>query len=52
MRGRTDAKGMPPLFVMARLGLEHHMYLRRPPVPFQRAAFRILVGASRFLPAR
>lgn len=50
--GRTDARGMPPLLVTARLGLTHDMYLPRPPVPFQRAAFRILVGAGRLLHPR
>jgi hypothetical protein len=49
--GRTDAKGMPPLFVTARLGLAHDMYLAQPPVPvpLQRAAFRVLAGAGRLL---
>ncbi len=50
--GRTNTKGMPPLLVTARLGLAHNMYLPRPPVPLQRAAFRVLAGASRLLPAR
>ena len=50
--GRTNAKGMPPLLVTARLGLTHNIYLPRPPVPFQRAAFRVLAGATRLLPAR
>jgi len=49
--GRTDAKGMPSPFVSARLGLAHEMYLAQPPVPvpLQRAAFRVLAGAGRFL---
>lgn len=47
--GRTDAKGMPNLFVTARLGLAHEMYLPGPPVPLQRAAFRVLAGAGRVL---
>ena len=47
--GRTNAKGMPNLFVTARLGLAHDMYLPRPPVPLQRAAFRVLAGAGRAL---
>jgi mannose-6-phosphate isomerase-like protein (cupin superfamily) len=47
--GRTNAKGMPNLFVTARLGLAHDMYLPGPPVPLQRAAFRVLAGAGRAL---
>ena len=47
--GRTDAKGMPNLFVTARLGLAHDMYLPGAPVPLQRAAFRVLAGAGRVL---
>ncbi|MFW5468575.1 cupin domain-containing protein [Knoellia sp. CPCC 206435] len=47
--GRTNAKGMPPLLVTARLGLAHDMYLPGPPVPLQRAAFRILTGAARLV---
>jgi len=48
--GRTNARGMPSSpFVVARLGLAHDMYLARPPVPLQRAAFRMLTGASRLL---
>ena len=47
--GRTDAKGMPNLLVTARLGLTHDMYLAGPPVPLQRAAFRVLAGAGRLL---
>ena len=49
--GRTDAKGMPSPIVTARLGLAHDIYLARPPVPvpLQRAAFRVLVGAGRLL---
>jgi mannose-6-phosphate isomerase-like protein (cupin superfamily) len=45
--GQTNDKGMPSLFVTARLGLAHDMYLPGPPVPLQRAAFRILAGAGR-----
>jgi quercetin dioxygenase-like cupin family protein len=47
--GRTNAKGMPPLDVSARLALAHDMYLPRAPIPLQRAAFRIVVGATRRL---
>lgn len=47
--GRVNAKGMPSLFVTARLGLAHDMYLAGPPVPLQRAAFRVLTGAARLL---
>ena len=50
--GRTDANGMPPLLVTARLGLAHDMYLPSPPVPLQRAAFRILAGAGRLVHRR
>ena len=45
--GRTNDKGMPSLFVTARLGLAHDIYLPGPPVALQRAAFRVLAGASR-----
>lgn len=48
--GRVNAKGMPSLPITARLGLTHDMYLSGPPVPLQRAAFRLLTGASRLLP--
>jgi len=47
--GRTNAHGMPSPFVTARLGLAHDMYLAGPPVPLQRAAFRVLTGAARLL---
>lgn len=47
--GRVNAKGMPSLFVTARLGLAHEMYLAGPPLPLQRAAFRVLTGAARLL---
>lgn len=47
--GRVNAKGMPSPFVTARLGLAHDMYLAGPPVPLQRAAFRVLTGAARLL---
>ena len=47
--GRTDAKGMPSPLVTARLGLAHDIYLARPSVPLQRAAFRVLAGAGRLL---
>jgi len=47
--GRTNAKGMPNPMVTARLGLTHDMYLAGPPVPLQRAAFRVLAGAGRLL---
>lgn len=47
--GRTNAKGMPSLPVTARLSLEHQMYLAGPPIPLQRAAFRVLTGTSRLL---
>ena len=47
--GRTNAKGMPNLFVTARLGLAHDMFLPGAPVPLQRAAFRVLAGAGRVL---
>ena len=49
--GRTNAKGLPSPFAVARLGLAHDMYLAGPPVPLQRAAFRVLAGASRLLRA-
>ncbi|GAB3771434.1 mannose-6-phosphate isomerase-like protein (cupin superfamily) [Nocardioides ginsengisegetis] len=48
--GRMNAKGMPPLTTSARLGLAHDLYLAGPPVPLQRAAFRVLVGVSRLIP--
>ena len=48
--GRVNEKGMPALPITARLGLAHDMYLPGPPVPLQRLAFRVLVGASRLLP--
>lgn len=47
--GRTNAKGMPSTLVTARLGLAHDMYLAGPPVPLQRAAFRVLAGAGRLV---
>ena len=47
--GRTNAKGMPSVLVTARLGLTHDMYLAGPPVPLQRAAFRVLAGAGRLV---
>lgn len=47
--GRTNARGMPSLVDTARLGLAHDMYLPRPSVPLQRAAFRLLVSARRVL---
>ncbi len=47
--GRTNAKGMPSPLVTARLGLAHDMYLARPSVPLQRAAFRVLAGAGRLV---
>src|SRR5919107_1204592 len=47
--GRVNANGMPSPFVTARLGLTHDMYLAGPPVPLQRAAFRVLTGAARLL---
>lgn len=47
--GRVNAKGMPSPLVTARLGLAHDMYLAGPPVPLQRAAFRVLTGAARLL---
>jgi hypothetical protein len=47
--GRTNSQGMPPLFVTARLGLTHDMYLPGAPVPLQRAAFRVLAGTARLL---
>ena len=48
--GRVNSKGMPSLPVSARLGLAHDMYLAAPPVPLQRAAFRVLATADRLLP--
>lgn len=47
--GRVNAKGMPSPLITARLGLTHDMYLAGPPVPLQRAAFRVLAGAGRLL---
>jgi mannose-6-phosphate isomerase-like protein (cupin superfamily) len=47
--GRTNEKGIPNLFVTARLGLAHDMYLAGVPVPLQRALFRVLAGAGRTL---
>jgi len=47
--GRVNSKGMPPLPVSARLGLAHDMYLAGPPVPLQRAAFRVLATTDRLL---
>jgi hypothetical protein len=40
--GRTNKKGMPPFLMSARLGLTHDTYLAGPPVPMQRALFRML----------
>jgi Cupin domain len=48
--GRVNKKGMPSLPTTARLGLAHDMYLAGPPVPLQRAAFRLLAGTNRLLP--
>ena len=48
--GRVNDKGMPSLSITARLGLAHDMYLAGPPVPLQRAAFRVLAHTSRLLP--
>jgi len=47
--GRVNSKGMPSLPVSARLGLAHDMYLAGPPVPLQRAAFRVLATTERLL---
>ncbi len=47
--GRVNEKGMPSLPITARLGLAHDMYLAGPPVPLQRAAFRVLARTSRLL---
>ena len=47
--GRTNKKGVPSLLVTSRLGLAHDMYLAGPPVPFQRAVFRVVTGAARVL---
>jgi len=47
--GRVNSKGMPSLPVSARLGLAHDMYLAGPPVPLQRAAFRVLATTDRLL---
>ena len=48
--GRVNEKGMPSLTISARLSLAHDMYLAGPPVPLQRAAFRLLARTSRLLP--
>lgn len=48
--GRVNEKGMPSLPITARLGLTHDMYLAGPPVPLQRAAFRVLASTNRLLP--
>ena len=45
----VNSKGMPSLPVSARLGLAHDMYLAGPPVPLQRAAFRVLATTDRLL---
>lgn len=50
--GRTNDKGMPPFLVSARLGLAHDMYLAGPPVPLQRALFRMLAGTRRLVAGR
>jgi hypothetical protein len=47
--GRVNSKGMPSLPVVARLGLAHDMHLAGPPVPLQRAAFRVLARTDRLL---
>jgi mannose-6-phosphate isomerase-like protein (cupin superfamily) len=47
--GRVNSQGMPSTVVMARLALAHDMYLAGPPIPLQRAAFRVLAGAARLL---
>jgi quercetin dioxygenase-like cupin family protein len=47
--GRVNEKGMPSLPVSARLGLAHDLYLAGPPVPLQRAAFRLLASTNRLL---
>ena len=47
--GRVNSKGMPSLLVSARLGLAHDMYLAGPPVPLQRAAFRVLATTEKLL---
>jgi len=47
--GRVDSKGMPSPPVSARLGLAHDMYLAGPPVPLQRAAFRVLATTEKLL---
>lgn len=47
--GRVNSKGMPSLPVVARLGLAHDMYLAGPPIPLQRAAFRVLATTDRLL---
>lgn len=47
--GRVNSKGMASLPVMARLGLAHDMYLAGPPLPLQRAAFRVLATANALL---
>jgi quercetin dioxygenase-like cupin family protein len=48
-QGRVNSKGMPSLPVTARLGLAHDMYLAGPPVPLQRAAFRVLATTEKLL---
>lgn len=48
--GRVNEKGMPSLPITAQLGLAHDMYLAGPPVPLQRAAFRLLANMARLLP--
>jgi quercetin dioxygenase-like cupin family protein len=50
--GRVNRKGMPSLPNSARLGLAHDLYLAGPPVPLQRAAFRLLANTNRLLPRR
>ena len=47
--GRVNARGMPSLPITARLGLAHDIYLAGPPVPLQRAAFRVLATTDRLL---
>lgn len=48
--GRTGRNGLPRLVDSARLGSAHEMYLAGPPLPLQRAAFRVLLAASRRRP--
>jgi quercetin dioxygenase-like cupin family protein len=50
--GRTNDQGMPSLLVSARLGLAHDLYLAGPPLPLQRAVFRMLAGAGRLVSSR